>query len=142
MEPEVVDLRPSREVQEYEPFKTILDRLLLRRIESVREPSAFAIPDKYREPEAIGTVVCAGDGVVLGNQWFPMERFIKVGDIVRYGEHTAEKYEVSKDQDFPDGEYFIVRLQDLRGVRPLKAKRPHLEHHDCITAGCVGGDHA
>jgi len=119
---EVADLRPSRDVQEFEPFTTILDRILIRRIPGAEEEavSGFNIPKKYREPEAVGTVVCAGDGVVLGNQWFPMDKFLKVGDQVRYGEHSAEKYEVKNDPDFPDGEYFIVRLQDLRGVRRLK----------------------
>lgn len=119
-EVEVSDLRPSREVKQYQPFTTILDRILLRRIESEKSSDGYAIPDKYREPEAVGEVVCAGDGVVLGGQWFEMTRFLKVGDIVRYGEHTAEKYDVSKDPDFPDGDYFICRIQDLRGVRRLK----------------------
>ena len=109
-----------RDFKEYEPFTTILDRILVKRLEAVKNEGDWAIPDKYREPEAVGEVVTPGDGVVLGNQWLPMSRFVKAGDIVRYGEHTAEKYEVSKDQDFPDGDYFILRLQDLRGVRRLK----------------------
>ena len=103
----------------YAPFTTILDRLLIRRIESVREADGFGIPDKYREPEAVGTVVCCGQGVVLGGRLLSMDKFIDIGDIVRYGEHTAEKYDITKDPDFPDGEYFIVRLADIRGVRRL-----------------------
>lgn len=123
----VEDSRPSRDINEYEPFTTILDRILVRRLDSRNaDLSGFAIPQRYREPESIGTVVCAGDGVVLGQQWYPMGKFLKVGDQVRYGEHSAEKYEVKDDPDFPDGEYFIVRLQDLRGVRRLIAK--YCEH--------------
>ncbi len=118
----IADLRPSREVQEYEKFSTILDRILIRRMDTEKETDGFSIPDKYREPEAVGVIICAGDGVVLGNQWFPMEKFVRVGDIVRYGEHSAEKYETKDDPDLPDGDYFIVRVQDLRGVKRLKPR--------------------
>lgn len=118
--PEVVDLRPARQSQEFEPFTPILDRVLLRAKPRNESADGFAIPEKYREPEAWGTVVAIGDGVVLGGEWWPLDRFLNVGDEVRYGEHSAEKYEVLGDPDFPDGDYYIVRIQDLRGVRRVK----------------------
>jgi co-chaperonin GroES (HSP10) len=115
----VSDLRPSREVQEFEDFVPILDRILLSRIESDKDKSGFTIPDKYREPEAKGIVVAIGDGVVLGGVFHPMSKFVNVGDECLFGAHTVEKIEM-------DGKEFeICRLQDIRGVRRLKKKCDH-----------------
>jgi len=69
-----------------------------------------------------------------------MEKFLKVGDQVRYGEHSAEKYDVKDDPDFPDGEYFVVRVQDLRGVRRVIAKGTKCSHHDWMVSGTVDHD--
>jgi co-chaperonin GroES (HSP10) len=110
---EVADLRPSKEVKEYHPFRPILDRILLSRVESDKDTSGFTIPDKYREPEAKGTVVAIGDGVTLGGKWHPMSEFVNVGDEVLFGAMTVEKILL-------DGKEFeLARLQDVRGVRRL-----------------------
>ena len=113
-EVEVADLRPSKEVKEYEPFRPILDRILLSRVESDKDTSGFTIPEKYREPEAKGIVVAIGDGVTLGGAWHPMSEFVNVGDIVMFGAMTVEKIAL-------DGKEFeLARLQDIRGVEKLK----------------------
>jgi|SRR6266850_295208 len=118
-EVEVTDLRPSKEVKDFHPFKPILDRLLLRRLAAKEDASGFEIPSKFREPEARGEVMTVGDGVTLGGAWHAMTEFVNVGDHVLFGEHTVEKIII-------DGEEFdIARLQDIRGVRRLKRPCNH-----------------
>lgn len=108
----VVDTRPDRS-RTYDPPRPILDRLLVRRL-AAEEQTGFAIPEKYRQHTNRGEVVALGDGIVLGQQWFPMEKFIQVGSIVKYGEYTAERY--GPDDD----ELFVIRLQDVRTVERVR----------------------
>jgi len=75
-EVEVTDLRPSKEVKDFHPFKPILDRLLLRRLAAKEDASGFEIPSKFREPEARGEVMTVGDGVTLGGAWHAMTEFV------------------------------------------------------------------
>jgi co-chaperonin GroES (HSP10) len=93
------------------PFRPILDRLLIKRIEPEATPDGFTVPERYRQHSNLGTVIALGDGLQLGGVWRPLTDFIQVGSICMYGEYTAECLEV-------DGEtYWIVRLQDIRGVK-------------------------
>lgn len=112
-EPEVVseiDQRASRDVVEYEPFQPILDRIVVRRIESNTDTDGFVVPEKYRQHTNIGEVLAIGTGVVLGMIFHDMDTFVEVGDRVLFGEYTAEKYVFEGD------EQEIVRIQDVRGV--------------------------
>ena len=112
---EVTDLCPDHaSALEYEPFRPILDRVLIRRVEAVATPDGFAIPEKYRQHTNRGVVIAVGDGVVLGTQWRPMKHYLSVGDIVLFGEYTAEKFVQGNE------ELYIVRLQDVRGVERKK----------------------
>ncbi len=95
------------------PFRPILDRVLLRRVEVEASPDGFTVPEKYRQHSNLGEVLAVGDGVVLGKEWKPLTDFIKVGDICLYGEYTAEALERDGEQ------YWIVRIQDIRGVARL-----------------------
>lgn len=126
--PEIIDSRAPREVKEYEEFKPILDRILVRRIDEAKAEGEFVVPEKYRQHSNWGEVIAIGDGVVLGNEFYqfvqpvpPMDmlkdkviyNFVRPGDMVRYGEYTAEAFSVD------DPTLFIVRIQDVRGVRRL-----------------------
>lgn len=108
----VVDTRPDR-TKTYEPFKPILDRILVRALPE-QDESGFAVPKKYRQQTNRGEVVAVGDGVVLGGEWHPLMEFVNVGDRVMYGEYTSEKF----DRDAE--ELFIIRVQDIRGVERLR----------------------
>lgn len=93
------------------PFRPILDRVLLRRIEAEAAVDGFQVPEKYRQHSNLGEVIALGDGVVLGKEWKLLTDFIHVGDVVLYGEYTAEAFE-------KDGEtLWLVRIQDIRGVK-------------------------
>lgn len=93
------------------PFRPILDRVLLRRVEPEAVEDGFTVPERYRQHSNLGEVLALGDGVVLGKEWKPLTDFVKVGDVCLYGEYTAEALE-------KDGEtLWIVRIQDIRGVK-------------------------
>ena len=93
------------------PFRPILDRILIKRIEADAVTDGFTIPEKYRQHSNLGTVIAVGDGIVLGREWRPITDFVQVGATVLYGEYCAECFE-------QDGEQFwIVRLQDIRGLK-------------------------
>jgi co-chaperonin GroES (HSP10) len=94
------------------PFRPILDRVLIRRIEPEAAPDGFSVPEKYRQHDNLGTIIALGDGIVLGNEWKPLTDFVHVGDMVLYGEYCAECFQ--KDEEI----FWIVRLQDIRGVKP------------------------
>jgi len=111
----VVDLRPDRSKSYHKP-QPILDRILVRVIKSHSETEEFVIPDKYREKSRLGEVIAIGYGVVLGNQYLPLEEFISIGDRVKFGEYTAEAYDHT---DPTLATEFIVRIQDIRTVERL-----------------------
>jgi co-chaperonin GroES (HSP10) len=111
----VVDLRPDRSRTYHKP-RPILDRILVRRIESQTETTNFAIPDKYREKSRLGEVIAVGDYVVLGGEKCPVSDFVRVGDRCIYGEYTAESYDST---DPTQATLFLVRLQDIRTVERL-----------------------
>jgi len=108
----VVDNRPDRS-KTYFPPSPILDRLIVRRL-AVEEQTGFAIPDKYRQHTNRGEVIAIGNGVLLGLEFVDMAEFVSVGDIVKYGEYTAER--LGPD----DEETFIIRLQDVRTVERVR----------------------
>ena len=111
------------------PFRPILDRVLIKRIEPEAAPDGFEVPDKYRQHTNKGVIIAVGDGVVLGQNFVPFveeqphlgtdeegkskyyrTNFVRVGDTCLYGEYCAEQFE-------KDGEtFYIVRVQDIRGV--------------------------
>lgn len=111
---DIVDKRSPDTAPEYEEFRTLLDRILVRRLKVDDEVAGFAIPEKFRQHSNWGEVVVVGDGVVLGGELLPLDQFISVGDRVRYGEYTAEQFSTD------DESLWIVRLQDCRGVRRRK----------------------
>jgi co-chaperonin GroES (HSP10) len=111
---EVVDTRPDRsQSKEYHEFECLLDRILVRRIR-LDEGTGLSVPDKYKEPQRWGEVISVGQSVVIGGKEYPMTWFVVPGDLVKFGEHTAEQFD-SNDEDV-----YIVRIQDLRGRRRLK----------------------
>lgn len=113
---EFVDNRVRKEVPEYEEFAPLLDRVLVRRIEAeaVVEGTGFVVPERYRQHTNRGEVVAIGQFVVMGNEVIELREFVQPGDIVLYGEYSAERF--LKDDDV----LWLVRLQDLRGVSRLK----------------------
>lgn len=113
---EFVDSRVRKEVLEYEEFAPLLDRVLVRRIEAeaVVEGTGFVVPERYRQHTNRGEVVAIGQFVVMGNEVIELREFVQPGDIVLYGEYSAERF--LKDDDV----LWLVRLQDLRGVSRLK----------------------
>lgn len=100
----VVDSRPDRSlIREYDPFVPILDRVLVKRLEVAKDSDGFAVPEKYRQSTNKGEVLGVGTRVTS----------VKTGDIVLYGEFTAEK--------LTGGDaIFIVREADIRGVERLR----------------------
>jgi co-chaperonin GroES (HSP10) len=107
----IIDIRPDR-TKAYHPAKPILDRILVKRIESPKNSDGFEVPDKYRQQTNQGEVIAVGDCVVLGHERWNVSDFVSVGDVVHYGEYTAEQL---KD----DPSLYIVRIQDVRLVERL-----------------------
>ncbi len=99
---------------QFAPFRPILDRILIKRVEPEETVDGFQVPSKYRQHSNLGEVIAIGDGIVLGHEWHPLSEFIAVGDRCMYGEYTSELWQ-------HDGEeLWIVRLQDVRGVERRK----------------------
>ncbi len=95
------------------PFRPILDRVLIKRVEPEAAVDGFSVPEKYRQMSNVGVIIGIGHGVVLGREWHSLSEFVQVGQKCLYGEYTAERW------DSPDGQAFwIVRLQDIRGIIP------------------------
>lgn len=110
----VEDKRPDRsKAKEYGSFECILDRVLIRSIVQ-DNVEGFGMSEKYRMHSNWGEVIAIGDSVVLGGERIPLSEFVQVGDLVKYGEHTAESFDTN------DSTLYIVRVQDLRGRRKLK----------------------
>ena len=85
----------------------ILDRVLVRRLTKV-STSTIVVPEKYRQAERTGEVVAIGQFVVVGGLRIPLTELVNVGDIVLFGEYSAEKFE--EDEDL-----VLLRVQDIRG---------------------------
>jgi co-chaperonin GroES (HSP10) len=100
-----------RKLEHKPPFRPLLDRVLIRRIEPEAAPDGFSVPEKYRQHSNLGTVIALGDGIALGGKWRPLTDFISLGSVCMYGEYTAECLELDGEQ------LWIVRLQDIRGVK-------------------------
>ncbi len=104
--PNVEDTRtiPSGvQLNQYEPFTPILDRVLIRRLEDAPS-SKLGLPDKYRQQTNKGEILGVGE-LVKSN--------LKVGDRCLFGEYSAEKF--VKDNE----ELWLVREADIRGVERL-----------------------
>jgi co-chaperonin GroES (HSP10) len=140
----VEEVKPEFEEKEYESFKPILDRVLVKRIAddpnleqlsdgSMRDKrTGFIIPAKYRQHSNIGIVLAVGDFVVIGNVKTPMRELVRPGDRVRYGDYNSEvfhmpEYKIKELCDAVRMNYVtdeeglrIVRVQDIRGIeRPI-----------------------
>jgi co-chaperonin GroES (HSP10) len=109
--PIITDLRPDR-TKQYSAPKPILDRILVRRLAAPKAEDGFVVPEKFRQQTNRGEVIAIGDCVVLGHERWNVGDFVSVGDIVHYGEYTAEQM---KD----DPSLYIVRIQDVRLVEKL-----------------------
>lgn len=109
--PVIVDLRPDR-TKQYAAPKPILDRILVRRIEAEKAEEGFVVPEQFRQQTNRGEVIAIGDFVVLGDTMQALGAFVRIGDIVHYGEYTAEQLK-------EDPTLFIVRIQDVRLVERL-----------------------
>lgn len=96
------------------PLRPILDRILVRRLPPEKKGDSFddLVPDKYRQHNNLGRVIAIGDGILLGQEWHPLTEFVQLGQVVLYGEYTAERLE-----DSGEDELYIIRLQDVRGVK-------------------------
>ena len=103
----IIDTRPDR-TKQYAPAKPILDRILVRRIDAPKAEEGFVVPEKFRQQTNRGEVIAIGDWVAEHS----LTEFVNVGDIVHYGEYTAEQL---KD----DPTLYIVRIQDVRLVERL-----------------------
>ncbi len=95
----------------HQPFKPILDRILVKRLPVDEPKDGFVVPEKHRQSSNWAEVIAVGDGVMLGHDFVNIRDFVDVGDWVKFGEYTAEAFDVNE----PD--VFIVRIQDVRGVR-------------------------
>lgn len=89
---------------QYDSFTPILDRVLIRRVEDVQK-SKLGVPDKYRQHTNKGEVIGVGE-LVKSN--------LKRGDLVLFGEYSAERFE--KDGE----ELWLVREANIRGVERIK----------------------
>lgn len=107
----IIDTRPDR-TRAYTKPQAILDRILVRRLDAPKADEGFIVPEKFRQQTNRGEVISIGDGVVLGTEFKSLEFFVSPGDIVHYGEYTAEQL---KD----DPTLYIVRIQDVRLVERL-----------------------
>lgn len=104
-------------VPTYEPFKPILDRILIRLVREDGPKDGFEVPEKYRQQTNKGEVLAVGDVVVLSGHKFPVTDFVNVGDHLLFGQYTAEEF-TSDDlvARFGEGPFYIIRVQDVRGI--------------------------
>lgn len=94
-------------------FQPIMDRVLVRRIEKSKT-SPIEIPQQYQQQSDEGEVVALGQFVVMGGREYPLDDFLKVGDIVRFSEYNGEKV-------IDEGvEYVLLRIQDIRGRKMIR----------------------
>lgn len=130
---------PKFPEKQYEPFKPILDRVLIKRVAedknmemledgSMRDKrTGFIIPAKYRQHSNIGVVLAVGDFVVMGGVKTHLSDIVKPGYRVLFGEYNAEKLKIPDEQvqamcdaigvEFEASEDLdVVRVQDIRGV--------------------------
>jgi co-chaperonin GroES (HSP10) len=130
---------PKFPEKQYEPFKPILDRVLIKRVAedknmemledgSVRDKrTGFIIPAKYRQHSNVGVVLAVGDFVVMGGVKTDLLDIIKPGYRVLFGEYNAEKLKIPDEQvqamcdaigvEFEASEDLdVVRVQDIRGI--------------------------
>lgn len=130
---------PKFPEKQYEPFKPILDRILIKRtaedknMEMLEDGSmrdkrtGFIIPAKYRQHSNIGVVLAVGDFVVMGGVKTHLSDIVKPGYRVLFGEYNAEKLKIPDEQvqamcdaigvEFEASEDLdVVRVQDIRGV--------------------------
>ena len=130
---------PKFPEKQYEPFKPILDRVLIKRVAedknmemledgSMRDKrTGFIIPAKYRQHSNVGVVLAVGDFVVMGGVKTNLLDIIKPGYRVLFGEYNAEKLKIPDEQvqamcdaigvEFEASEDLdVVRVQDIRGI--------------------------
>ncbi len=130
---------PKFPEKQYEPFKPILDRVLIKRVAedknmemledgSMRDKrTGFIIPAKYRQHSNVGVVLAVGDFVVMGGVKTSLLDIIKPGYRVLFGEYNAEKLKIPDEQvqamcdaigvEFEASEDLdVVRVQDIRGI--------------------------
>lgn len=116
---------------EFQPFRPILDRILLRLVRETKPVQDGEVPDirvseKYRQQTNKGEVLAIGDCVVLGQVKFPLSDFVAVGDIVAFGQYTAEEMSFDRNDELfthfglsAEDQVYVVRVQDVRGSRRL-----------------------
>ena len=97
---------------QFQDFTPILDRILVRVIEEKAAEDGLSVPERFRQQSNWAEVVAVGQGVVLGGQFLPLSDFVNVGDRLRFGQYTAEDFSPEDP-----GKMYIIRLQDVRGVR-------------------------
>ena len=105
-------------MQEFAPFKPILDRLLLKLVQDDGPKDGFELPEgsKYRQHTNKGEILAVGDVVVLSGQKFPITDFVNVGDHVLFGEYCAEDFTSDElTAKYGADKFYIIRVQDVRG---------------------------
>jgi co-chaperonin GroES (HSP10) len=137
----VVEAKVSKyPIREYRPFSAILDRILVKRIETdpdleeLEDGSArskrtgLVIAARYRQHNNKGIVLSVGNYIGIGGQCIPLSNFVSAGDLVTFGSYNTEKFEMNFKQakdlchslgiDHEEGDepFQILRLQDVRGV--------------------------
>lgn len=137
---------PKFPKKEYDQARTILDRVIVKRVSdenfevledgSMKDKSTgFYIAAKYRQHSNTGVVLVAGQFVVVGGLRIPMKEVVKVGDLVTYGDYNSEVYHMPEDRikelcdavqlnyEVDEEGLRVVRVQDIRTVKsPLEVK--------------------
>ena len=110
-------------MQSFEPFKPILDRILLKLVHDDGPQDGFEVPEKYRQHTNKGEVLAVGDCVVLSGHKMDITDFVNVGDHVLFGEYTAEEFtsDELKAQYGDVDKFYIIRVQDVRGKAAKKS---------------------
>lgn len=102
-------------------MQPILDRIIVRRVDDpFKKPSTIIrdtdnaeitieTPEIYRQQSRWGKVIAIGQGVVLGDKFFPLTDFVNVGDTIMFGEYNAEPFQTAEE------ELVLIRVQDIRG---------------------------
>lgn len=135
------------DLNEYEPLKPILDRVLVKRV--LTDPNlkeledgsvvdlrtGIVTPAKHRQHSNIGVILAIGDFVYIGGTQIALSSFLKPGDRVTFGDYNSEIFHAEEEQvkewcrqvnipfvDDPES-VRLIRAQDIRGVehrRPIK----------------------
>lgn len=91
-------------------FRPFDDRVLVKPDVGAEKIGLIYVPENARERPNYGRVISIGPGIAKRGGGMIAMPDVKPGDHVVYGEYAGQRY------DFDDGEYIIMRGDDVKAV--------------------------